>query len=109
MNFDINEVIANMLSAIKASVKDDWSIVKDTANDFLQSKKDRLELLSSLRLTNQIDEAFFELRLEDEKKILESELHAIAILTAVAAQNAANAALDVLSKAINSALGNIIH
>lgn len=104
MNFDINEVLAQMLGAIKKSVKDDWSVIKTSANTFLQDKKDRLQLLTSLRIQNQISQEFFQKRLNDEKRILESELHSIAILTKVAAQNAANAAIDVLQMAINTAL-----
>jgi hypothetical protein len=100
MAFEINEVVAQMLGAVKASVKDDWKMVKDTAGTFLQTRKDRLELLASLRLNNEINQKFFLKRLEDEKKIFESELHAVAIITKAAAQRAANAALDVLSKAV---------
>jgi hypothetical protein len=100
MAFDINEIVAQMLSAVKASVKDDWKMVKETAGTFLQTRKDRLELLASLRLNKEISEKFFLKRMEDEKKIFESELHAVAILTKAAAQRAANAALDVLGKAV---------
>jgi hypothetical protein len=108
MAFNINEVVAEMLAAIKSSVKEDWSIVKEPISGFLQDKKDRLELLTSLRIKKQISVEFFNLRLKDEKKILESELHAIAILTKVAAQNAANAAIDVLQSAVNAAVKKVL-
>lgn len=104
MAFDINETVAQMLGAVKTTVKDNWSMVKGSANTFLQTRKDRLELLASLRLSNEISQKFFLKRVEDEKKILESELHAIAILTKATAQKAANAALDVLSKAVSKAI-----
>ncbi len=105
MIFDINEVLAQMLGAIKTTVKDNWSNVKDTANSFLQDRKLRLELLASLRLQKQISQEFFLLRLNDEKKILESELHAVAIITKAIAQKAANAAIDILQGAVTKALG----
>lgn len=105
MAFDINEVVAQMLGAVKTSVKDDWKLVKESANIFLQTRKDRLELLASLRLNNEISQKFFLKRLEDEKKILESELHAVAIITKAMAQRAANAAIDVLSKAVSTVIG----
>lgn len=105
MAFDINEVVAQMLGAVKTSVKDDWKFVKESANTFLQTRKDRLELLASLRLNNEISQKFFLKRLEDEKKILESELHAVAIITKAMAQRAANAAIDVLSKAVSTVIG----
>ncbi len=104
MAFNINEVTAQMLGAVKTTVKDNWSMVKETAATFLQARKDRLELLASLRLNNEISQKFFMKRLEDEKKILESELHAVAIITKAIAQKAANAALDVLSKAVSKAI-----
>jgi len=102
MAFEINEVVAQMLGAVKTSVKDDWKLVKETAGTFLQTRKDRLDLLASLRINNEISQKFFLKRMEDEKKIFESELHAVAILTKAAAQRAANAALDVLSKAVSA-------
>ena len=101
MAFDINEVTAQMLAAVKGTVKDNWPLMKDTANAFIQTKKDRLELLASLRINNEISEKFFQKRLEDEKKIMESEFHAVAIITKAIAQRAANAAIDVLSNAVS--------
>lgn len=105
MAFDINEVVAEMVGAVKATVKDDWQLVKETAGTFLQTRKDRLELLASLRLNNEISQKFFLKRLEDEKKILESELHAVSIITKAMAQRAANAAIDVLNKAVSTVIG----
>jgi len=104
MKFDIDETLANMLKAIKAVVKDNWSMVKDNANTYLQDRRLRLELLASLRISGEIEDTFFRKRLKDEKKILESELHSIAIMSKAIAQKAANAALDVLDKAIGRIL-----
>lgn len=104
MELDINEILADMLDAIKNSVKDDWKVVKKSANNFIQSKKDRLELLANMRLIGAIDNDFFEKRLADEKDILTSELHSIAIVNKVMAQNAANAAFKVLENVITTAL-----
>lgn len=105
MKFDLDEVLANMLGAAKNSLKDNWEFAKETANGFLQNRKERIDLLTSLRLNNQLSEKFFKDRLLDEKKIFASELHALAIITKVMAQNAANAAFDVLEKAVTAALG----
>lgn len=104
MNFDINEILADMLNAMKGSIKDDWGIVKKSANNFIQNKKDRLELLTNMRLIGAIDNDFFEKRLTDEKEILISELHSIAIVNKVMAQNAANAAFKVLENVITTIL-----
>src|SRR5258708_14056023 len=104
MAFDINEIIAQMLGAIKDTVKDNWNLVKDGANGYFEDHKSRLALFASLRLQNQISEDFFESRLADEEKILESELHSIAIITKAIPQKAANAAIDIFQAAITKAL-----
>jgi hypothetical protein len=105
MAFDINEVVAQMLGAIKDTAKENWNIIKDGANSYFQDHKSRLELLGSLRLNKQISEDFFENRLKDEQKILESELHSIAIVTKAIAQKAANAAIDIFQNAVSKAIG----
>jgi hypothetical protein len=100
MKFDIDETLAQMLEAMKGVVKDNWKTIRGNANTFLQNRKGRLELLTSLRLANELEEAFFQKRLQDEKKILESELHSIAIVSKSIAQKAANAAIEVLQGAM---------
>ena len=100
MKFDIDEILAQMLVAIKDEVKDNWGLIKGNANNYLQNRKGRLELLTSLRLANEIKEEFFQKRLKDERKILESELHSIAIVSKSIAQKAANAAIEVLQDAV---------
>ena len=107
MDFNIDEVLAQMLNAVKGEAQENWDLVKGSANGFLQSRRLRLDLLASLRLKNQIDEQFFEDRLNDEKDIMTSELHAIAIISKVTAQNAANAALGVLQKAVGAIIGHV--
>jgi len=104
MNFDINEVLADMLSAIKDIVKDNWDEVKATANQFLQRKKERLELLAELRINGELSQEKFESRLSDEKLVVEAELHAIAVISKAIAQKAANAAMDILEKAVKVAI-----
>lgn len=108
MEFDINEILADMLSAIKETVKDNWSEVKSTANKFLERKKERLELLAELRINNELSQEKFESRLADEKLIVEAELHAIAVISKAIAQKAANKAIDVLEKAVRVAINTAI-
>jgi hypothetical protein len=105
MAFDINETLANMLKGTKGVIKDNWPMVKETANEFLQNRKERLALLAELRLNGDIDNATMKEYLGDEKKIFESELHAIAIITKAMAQKAANTAIDIFEKAVKTAIG----
>jgi hypothetical protein len=104
MTLDINEILADMLNAMKATINEDWKVVKKSANNFIQSKKYRLELLATMRLNGEISADFFEKRMTDEKEILTSELHSIAIVNKVLAQNAANAAIKVLEDVIATTL-----
>ena len=104
MNFDINEVLAEMIAAIKDTVADNWNEVKSTANQMLQRKKERLELLAELRISGDLSQEKFESRLADEKLIVEAELHAIAVLSKAIAQKAANAAIEILEKAVKIAI-----
>lgn len=104
MKFNINEVLADMLSVIKGTVEDNWDEVKTTANQFLQRKKERLELLAELRISNELSQEKFVSRLADEKLIAEAELHAIAVISKAIAQKAANAAMNILEKAVKVAI-----
>ncbi|PZW42740.1 hypothetical protein LX95_01057 [Mesonia algae] len=108
MNFDINEVLADMLTKIKNNVDENWDQVKDTSNQFLQNKKERLELLAELRISGELSEEKFQSRLKDEKLVLEAELHAIAVISKAIAQRATNGAIEVLEKAIRTAISTIL-
>ena len=105
MDFDINEVLTDMLGAIKSSVGENWPQVKDTASEFMSDRKQRLETIAQFVLDKQLTLEQAEVYLNAEKRLLESELHSIAIISKAVAQHAANAALDVLYKAIRLAIG----
>ena len=104
MKFDINQVLKQMLDAIAGTAKNDLPILKETGKIFLISRKERLGQLATFHISGAIDEEFFKNRLEDEKLLLESELHALKIMTMATAQRAANAAIEVFSKAVLSAI-----
>lgn len=104
MDFDINETLAHMLGALKKNVAEYWTETKGTANQFMQNRKARLELLAKFRIENKITDDDLKSYLEDEKKLLEAELHAIAVITKAMAERAANAALDILFTAIKTAV-----
>jgi hypothetical protein len=108
MTFDINEVLAKMASAVKDTVADDWGAAQTVVNQFLQNKKDRLQLLAQLRISGDITQERFESRLEDEKLIAEAEFHAIAVITKATAQKAANAVIQVLEDAVSAVLKTVV-
>ena len=104
MKFDINEIIANMMTAAQNAIGDDWDIVKSTAHLFFQRRKERLELLTSLRISKDLTQKQFETRIADERDILEADFHAISSINKAMAQNAANAAIDILINAAKNAV-----
>ena len=108
MNFDINTVLADMGSAVKDTVSENWDETKSFANRFLQNRKERLALLSQLRIEGDLSEEKFRSRLEDEKLILEAELNALSVISKAMAQNAANAAINALEKAVFKAISSTI-
>lgn len=104
MNFNINDVLADMLSAIKRSVGDNWDEVKSTAKQFLKNEKERLELIAELHISGELSQKKFEDRLLDNKVIVEAELNSLTVISKVMAQNAANAAIEVLDNAVKVAI-----
>src|ERR1035437_5978446 len=100
MIFDINLVLADMLSAIKETVNGNWDNVKSTANEFIENDKERLQLLAELRISGDLPDEWFQSRMEDEKIILEAELNALEVLSSSKANQAVNAAFDVLINGI---------
>jgi len=107
MHFNINEVLAGMANEVKDSLAEDWPEAKSVLNRFLQNRRARLELLAELRFNNEISHDDLISRLEDEKLLLDSELHTIAIIGKAAAQRAANAAIGFLEDAIVTAVRTI--
>ena len=104
MPFNLNDTLADMMQALKKHFAQDWPLIKTTAHHFLQARISRLALLAELRLKNQLPPDFFSERMKDEELLLQSELHAITIVTAASAQKAARAAMQIFTKAISKAI-----
>ncbi len=105
MKFNTEQVFGDMLAAISGELKQDGPRARKTIEEFLKRRKRRLETLINFRLENQISEAEFASRIEDEKRMLEAELEAMKAVSKAIAQKAANAAIDVLEKAVRLAVG----
>ena len=104
MSFDIDAVLGDMLTAVKDLVDADWDDVKGYAKQVFENEKEVLAELAEQRLRGEITEEELKSELDDEKDTVEAELKAIQVMTKAMAQRAANAAMDVLSKAIKAAL-----
>lgn len=108
MNFEINEVINNMKNAAVDSVKDDVEIIPGYLDRVFENEKEALKELTEARLTGEISEAEFRHELERLKLVFETEMLTVKIITKTAAQKAVNAAIAVLEKAVNTAIGGIL-
>lgn len=108
MKFDIEAVLKDMAEAVKNATKDDVADAKQYASQILENEKDALAELSAARITCQIDDATFEREVEREKKVVETELLAIQIMTKALTQKAVNAAIDVFVKAVKAAIVSVV-
>lgn len=108
MDFDFNELMADMASAFKSRLGEDWPQAKNTVVSFMESRKERLKLLTELRLEGEISQERFLSRLSDEKEMAEAELNTVTIISKVMAQKAANAAFEVVEKAIQAIINKAI-
>lgn len=108
MTFDINTVLSEMGSVVKDTVSANWDETRSVTTRFLQNRKERLKLLAQLRIDGDLSEEKFKSRLEDEKLVLEAELNALEVISKAIAQNAANAAIDVLEKAVFKAISSVL-
>lgn len=108
MKFDIEQTINDMLAAIKGVVTDNWDEMKTVASEFLKRRKDRLKMIAEMRISGELSQEKFESRLNDEKLIAEAELNAVAVVSKAVAQKAANAAMDVLSKAVKGVIDVVL-
>lgn len=104
MKIDLETTIKEMVLAVKNSVLKDSGQAGDVTRLFLEANRERYRKLVDFRLSGKIDEADFNIRLDDEKRMLEAQLNTLKILSKVKAQNAANAAFNVLESVVNKLL-----
>lgn len=101
---DINSTTNNMLAAMQQTAGANWANIKSTATQVLQKQKGRLLQLAQLRLSGELSEAEFQSRLADQQLIVEAELEALDVMSKATTQKTANAAIDVLEKAVVKSL-----
>jgi len=104
MSFDIEAVLNDMLAAVNNSVDADWGDIKGYAKQILENEKDTVKDLAEQRLRGELTEEELKSELEDEKDTVEAEFKAVQVMTEAMAQKAANAAIDVIFKAIKAAI-----
>lgn len=108
MNLDVNKVIADVLSVLKGTVENNQDKVESVAKQFVLQNKDTLLLIAQLRLKGELTDEDVKSRLEDQKLVLEVQFNALQVVTKAIAQQAANAAIDILEKAVMTAVKGVI-
>jgi hypothetical protein len=78
--------------------------LKESAEAHKQSLQDLAEAFAN----RQIDKATFERELEDERRVLRTELLAVRAISKKAAQDAANAFIDAIQGAVLKSIGGVI-
>jgi hypothetical protein len=104
MSFDIEVVLKDMATAMKKEIVDDLGDIEEYGKEILENEKESLELIGQERLAGRWSEEKFNQEIEREKKVMETELLAIQIMTKAAAQKAINAGIGVFVSAVKAAL-----
>lgn len=104
MSFDIESVLKDMVGAINDSAKEDVGDIKEYAETIIKNEKESLKELGQARILGEISDDVFDREIKREKKVVETELLTIKIMTEAAVQKAVNAAIDVFITAIKAAI-----
>lgn len=104
MAFDIEEVLDGMFGAAAGVLSTEWSKVQACFKAAINDERDAIEAIAEARLNREIDDDEMMSQLEDEKEVLKATLLVCKVKGKIAAQKAANAAIQVLSDAIKAAL-----
>lgn len=104
MSFDINTLLSNMINAAVDELKDELGIIPDYLKKIFENEKEALQTLAEARLSGEISDEEFQNEIRREKKVLESEMLTVSIITKAAAQKAINAAMKILVDAVKIAV-----
>ncbi|MBV9961306.1 MAG: hypothetical protein JO072_03595 [Parafilimonas sp.] len=108
MALDINSILTDMLNAAKTSLGDSWKDVKDVATASFKNLAQTLAEIEQMRLAGTITSEKAILMLDMQKQAVIIAIATEEALGLVAAQNALNAALDVIKKVVNTTIGFVL-
>ena len=104
MAFDVDQILGDMSNAIAGVLAGEWPAVQACVKKALRDERDAIDAIAQARIANEINDEEARLQLEDEKVALAAALLACKVRAKVMTQEAANAAIKVLSGAIRAAL-----
>jgi alanine dehydrogenase len=105
MALDVASLAEEMLQASKTVFKGKWSKVKDYAESEFKKLAETLVLIEKLRISGQIGKAEAALQLQIQKNATRTVLLTLKGLGLLTVEEAINAALSVVKKAVNTAVG----
>lgn len=105
MALDITTLLKDMLNAAKPILKNYWKEAKPYAEKESQNFVNNLAMIEKLKLTGQITKEEADIHIQIQKNSFRTVLVAIKGIGIITAENAINAALGAISKAVNTALG----
>ena len=100
MSLNFSEVFNEMFSVFKAQLIQGGNEVSAELQNILTQRKNKIEQITSMRMDGTLTEPEFESELEDEKKVLETQMLELKVIEKSSIQKAINGAIDVLTSAI---------
>jgi len=104
MSFDFQTTFKSMVDAAQTELLEDTEQIRNQMKQILEDEKDRLKLIAAIKLDPTATEAEFDVALENEKDVLKNAALALEIQVRATAQQAINAAINVLNTALNTAI-----
>jgi len=103
MSFDFDATFESMVNAAQTELVEDTEKIRNQIKQILEDEKNRLKLIADIKLDPTATQAEFDVAINNEKEVLESAMLALEIQIRATAQQAINAAINVLNTALNAA------
>lgn len=108
MGIDIGAILETAVGAAANAVKQTAPQVEDFLREIGRGHEDAIRALAEAFASGDIDEDTFKSEMDDEAKVLEAELLAVAVLTKAIAQRAINAFQRALIDGITAAIDTVL-
>ena len=108
MSLDTTQLAADMIGAMQGVLKEKWPKIKEYGEAEARKLAESFAMIERLKLLNEIDEDEARLHFTIQKNASRTVLLTIEGLGVLAAEQAINAALNVVKDAVNTALDFIL-
>jgi|SRR6516164_4030010 hypothetical protein len=104
-SIDANELLADMLKAVKKSLENKWPQVRDLATSEFRKFAQNIEDIKKMKSKGTITLEQAKLQLEIQKNSIKTVLLTEEGLGLLAVEAAINAAIDVIKESVNKIIG----